>query len=82
MPSELNLGKHACSCLVYLLVNGCDKTPYHYGKGKFPLLNNLMSGTYPRLANVLDEGSFKYAKHIGGSKTFLHCSFFFLLIIK
>ena len=31
--------------LVSLTLNGCDKTPYHYGKGKFTLLNNLLSGT-------------------------------------
>ena len=26
-------------------LNGCDKTSYHYGKGKFTLLNNLLPGT-------------------------------------
>ena len=54
--------------LVIITLNGCDKTPYHHGKGKFTLLNNLMSGTYPGLANVLDEGSIKHAKMLEAAK--------------
>ena len=38
-----NLEKNVCSCLVYILLVGCDSIPYPYGKGNITVLNNLFA---------------------------------------